>query len=72
MNVFKRCGCAFVIFVAGGNTFLNLSSLKYGSPNPLWEGSWIKVAVSCVIAIFLTVLMIRQRGRGYAVKILEE
>lgn len=64
MSVFKKCGCAFGIFVAGGNAFVNLSILKYGSPNPLFEGGWVKVAVSCVIAGFFTVLMILQRSRG--------
>lgn len=61
MRTLKQCGCAFVIFMAGGNTFLNLSYLKYGYPAH-FEGNWIKIIASCAIAVFLTILMIRQQG----------
>lgn len=61
MNTLKRCGCAVVIFMAGGNTFLNLSHMKYGYPTH-FEGSWRKIIVSCAIAMLWTILMIRQQG----------
>lgn len=61
MNTLKKCGCAFVVFMAGGNTFLNLFYLKYGYPTH-FDGSWRKIIISCIIATVFTVLMIRQQG----------
>ncbi|KKM75961.1 hypothetical protein LCGC14_1384960 [marine sediment metagenome] len=58
MSILKKYGAAFVIFMNGGMVFTNLSYLKYGSPNPLWSGSWWKVILHCAIAIYCAVWLV--------------
>jgi len=53
INKFKKLEQAwwlFLVFLAGGVTFLNLSVLKYGVPTH-YEASWFNICVASLLAI---------------------
>lgn len=58
VSTIKKYGATFVIFINGGLVFAHLSYFKYGSPNHFWKGSWIKLVVHCVVALYCAVWLV--------------